>query len=293
MTAPLWIEMDRDHAPWPADMKLLSWNVKHAGDRERVEAIVNAIAPRTPDIVALQEIAPSGESHVRRALESRGFAHVAIHQQQSGSGILIASRWRLELLPSTEVSIPDDERTFTRLRSKGGDGEVIRMLSVLVERERAPFELHNVHVPPGSSTGWRKIDAYRGIYDRLAVRTATPRILCGDFNEPWSEDADGSIKTGAERGNPHARANPARWSMRVRNVLRGLADFDLADVVRSLHGEGASSLWSYEGRGKRRRYDHVFASAALQASSAAYLHDAWPGAGLSDHTALEVTFGAV
>ncbi len=83
-----------------------------------------------------------------------------------------------------------------------------------------------------------------------------------------------------------------RWDAAERSILTGLAAHDLADVFRQLHGYGVSEFsWRLKRHGEftDRRFDHVFASAALHPIECRYVHD-WREAGLSDHSALEVEF---
>lgn len=276
-------------------MRLLSWNVQHLGDGERVARTVERIRSVSPDVVALQEIEASAETAVRAQLTKIGLGnmetlHAALHVR--GSNVLVASHWPLQPLDPTHYHPPADEVDFYR-DPTGIDGEVVRLLSILIERPGAPFEVHCTHVPPGSDRGWRKIDAFRGIHQRLAVPSPVPRILCGDFNEPRSEDTEGNITTwGDPGGNQHAGVARERWSAAVLAVLRGLAAHDLPDAVRAVHREKTAAEWSHLKGGKRRRYDHAFASTALGPVRAEYLHDGWTGKGLSDHAALLVEFGA-
>ncbi len=83
------------------------------------------------------------------------------------------------------------------------------------------------------------------------------------------------------------------WDTGERQVLTGLADFDLADVYRLLHGYApveTSWVLKQAGREVGRRFDHVFASRELLPLACEYLHDVRLS-GLSDHSAIEVIFG--
>ena len=50
-----------------------------------------------------------------------------------------------------------------------------------------PVELHVVHVPPGASHGWLKIDFLEAVYEGLARPAGGNRVLCGDLNTPQLE----------------------------------------------------------------------------------------------------------
>lgn len=145
------------------------------------------------------------------------------------------------------------------------------------------IELHVTHVPPGSSNGWTKIRHLEGIYDRLAKAATIPRILVGDLNTPKLEHRDGRIETW---GGKTVRGN--RWDEGERSVLAGLADHDLRDAFRQVHGY-KKQAFSIVVRGTKRRYDHVFASRSLRARHAEYLHR-HRLAKLSDHAPLLVVF---
>ena len=81
-----------------------------------------------------------------------------------------------------------------------------------------------------------------------------------------------------------------RWDRAERLILAGLASHDLPDVYRQLHGYGpAARAYSYWKKCDQMRYDHVFASRALNAISCAYLVELLD-TGLSDHAPIEVVF---
>jgi exonuclease III len=141
---------------------------------------------------------------------------------------------------------------------------------------------------------WLKIETLEGIFARLAgTANGVPRVLCGDFNTPRAESVDGTVLTWGqtETGRTRIRLGE-RWDAGERNILVRLADFDLADAFRSVHGY-AVQAYSYRtnNRGRRtpRRFDHAFASASLAPVAARYVNafaDAW----LSDHAPLIVDF---
>jgi hypothetical protein len=97
--------------------------------------------------------------------------------------------------------------------------------------------------PPGSLNGWIKVETLEGIYRQLAQPSATPRILCGDFNAPKAELADGRVVTSVECIQPDGQIVPdtslgtrVRWDWAVRSVHSVLAEYDLRDVYGKLHG---------------------------------------------------------
>lgn len=88
---------------------------------------------------------------------------------------------------------------------------------------------------------------------------------------------DGSIKV--EKGHN-------RWDSGERNVLVGLAEYDLVDVFRLLNGyELDEKSWFMMRKGVEfsRRFDHVFSSRSLKWVDCGYLHE-MRKRGLSDHS---------
>ena len=265
-------------------MRLISWNV--AGRVKRCEQQVSLISGRKPDIIALQEITQNSFSLFENLLKEVGCEYIIESAQlayDSGRryGELIASRFPIEKLPSSEFIIPYPER----------------VLSANINTSWGLIELHTTHIPPGSSNGWIKIDTFEGIYNRLACSSDIHRILCGDFNSPQLEKPDGTVVTWGqkvkENGEIYVQRNYQRWDSGERNVIEGLAVFDLPDVYRSLNGYQVQEFsWLLMRKGEviaRRRFDHIFASNKLNPVECNYLHD-FRESGNSDHSAIESFF---
>jgi exodeoxyribonuclease III len=273
-------------------LRLISWNVN--GRIERLRDQVAALRERQPDIVALQEARSTTVPGLKAELHRIGLEHsvdsfslaadrtvLTGHRQY---GELMASRWSLSTLPPDAFRVPWTER----------------VLSALVESPWGVIEIHTAHIPPGSTNGWKKIEMFEGIYERLACICDRSRILCGDFNTPQKEMPDGQIVTwgqdevdgkfvcwGFWRGD-----TGKRWDRGERDILHGLAKFDLPDMYRTLHGYGAEDFsWYWKGKERHigRRFDHVFASRDLNPVRCQYLHSLRE-AGLSEHSAIEVDF---
>jgi exonuclease III len=128
--------------------------------------------------------------------------------------------------------------------------------------------------------------------------TSTPRTECPDGRViTWAQDeATGDYNHKPERWFRKVADRDAwdanRWDAGERNVLEGLAEYDLTDVFRLLDqfppGENS---WYWQGR-IGRRFDHVFASRLLRPTSCRYFHS-WREERLSDHSAIEAVFGSV
>jgi len=273
-------------------MRFITWNVAR-----RIQGLpdqVVALRYRKADVVALQEVTATSQSLWIEAFAGIGLVHAACSLSLSKTpsrlvgprslGVLIASRWPLKVLDPEAFRVPWPEK----------------VLSVVVGAPRTSLEVHAVHVPPGASNGWTKIRTFEGIYRSLATKSVRPRLLCGDFNSPKEETRDGQTITWGQdlvkgRGVCWGKwkgGTGVEWDRGERSVLVGLADFDMADVYRGLHGfDRQEYSWYLHRKGKRkgRRFDHVFASRHLRATRCAYLHRLRE-IGLSDHSPLEVDF---
>lgn len=267
-------------------MRLLTWNI--AGRLRHGECQTAALIARSPDLVALQEVTCKIAEGVGSSLAAPGLTFQASSACAASSpkraiGILIASRWPIEPLDLWPGAIPWTEKA----------------LSVRVLRPNGAFDLHAVHIPNGSANGWTKIETLEGVFRVLSRPVSAPRILCGDFNTPQKEFLDGRVATWAQNIRRNGTLTITRstdpdwdgdrWDAGERNVLVGLREHDLSDVYR-LTGTPEDATY-FARHGKGQRFDHVFASRALEAVRCAHLHD-FRLAGMSDHSAVEVDFAA-
>ena len=252
--------------------KLYSWNVNGRVDAS-LDRQAATLLGEQPHLVCLQEVTSGSEPGWREHLTAAGLTAIATSTHLIGPGRryanLIASRWPLSLLPQGEFVIPYPEK----------------VLSALVAIPETELEIHNAHLPPGVSRPVQKLETFEGLYARLARPAEGPRILCGDFNTPQSEQEDGTIETWASSHPELAE----RWERAEGSVLWGLRDHDLSDVYRRLNGfaEHPTSYIPGGRNPKRRRYDHVYTSESARAVRCGYRED-WLDRGLSDHAAVWV-----
>lgn len=257
------------------DVKLITWNVNRSSVR-RFRRQAAALAKRGADILALTEVGIKAGPRADELLGEFGYGHVAYSRElpdgdkTRSSGVLLASRLPMEAM-ECQFDVPDQHRG--------------RVLSATFETPFGHLEGHVVHVPPGSSYQWQKIEVFEAVYDRLATDCEHPRFLAGDFNSPRRETPEGQVKVFG------SKKQGTRWSDGERSVLVDLADFGLPDAFRAVQGY-KKDAWSHQcvRKGKvkwRRRFDHVFACPTLKPKAAAYLHELDEH---SDHTPLEVVF---
>ncbi len=248
-------------------MRVIEWNINRSS-KKRFNAQMRAIADRAPDILILVEVGKAAANcGVLDELElvHREFSqdHVA-EDARTKSGVMVASRWPVKVATTfADLPYPDRLMAFT-VDSPDGEIEVVAM-----------------HAPPGSSTGYHKIDTMEAAFEHLAVESDQIRIFAGDFNTPRDETAEGETITFGDKRSQ-------RWIDGEWNVLRGLEPFGMVDAFRSVHGYKVRA-WSHQlvRKGKlrwRRRYDHMIVSESLTIRSVNYLHEFDE---LSDHTPLE------
>ncbi len=257
------------------ELKLVSWNV--AGRKAKQPRQSEALLSRHPDLVALQEVTATTRPMWRTALEAADFVVVDSQNRAEDRKNFNLVAVRTACGSVVEVSEPWD----------GAYPE--RVLSVkIATKAHGQLELHDVHIVPGSSRGFAKVEQLRAVHAVLARECATHRIACGDFNTPQAESADGMIVTFADR---HPRVFN-EWDAAEKSILRGLEQHDLADMFRALHGYRVSAFsWHPHGRSAHvgRRFDHVFASKSLNGVRCEYLQTVREDA-LSDHAAIEAVF---
>jgi exonuclease III len=285
-------------------LHVISWNIR-AG--RHLQAKLEAILSRNPDLFALQEVTQEGAAYIKQNLKGY-FVTDTLDYSSSPSfpskerwGVLIASRWKFSVL--SPLKRPELQKVWPRdlINIVQDMFHPERFLAVKVDSPWGHIEALSAHIRPASShkpatnpTGWIKVYMIEAIYQRLAHESSSPRILCGDFNTPKEEIAEGHCRTWAKltkKGSFTAqRGYDSRlWDETERKIISGLANFDLPDTYRLVNGYGNVRDFSYYARGNGRRYDHIFASRSLFATKCGYLHSLRE-AGLSDHSPIEATF---
>jgi len=276
-------------------VRFITLNVKGASKtrKEFVPYQVAALMTDRPDFVALSEVAINRLADYEREFQRHGLPHVlssvaeatAMHTGSRSVGTLIASRFTCTMRSDAQATynIPWPER----------------LVSVVAATDAGVIEIDVAYIPyyyQGDPTLIEiKLQTLDRLYHGLARASERHRIVCGDFNIPFGEAADGSIVSSGTSAR-HRRAHASE-----HNLLRGLADFGLYDVFRRLHGYAEQEYsWLVPGTGNGFRLDHLLASPSLNAIACHYLHRfrqvpnerPWGPSprSLSDHSALEVVF---
>lgn len=272
--------------------RLITWNVAGRGSRVRDQLVY--LRSRSPDVVALQEVTPSTSGAVIDGLEDVvGLGNSTwsmapdpeVSSRRRSLGVLIASRQPIEGRASHPIASPWTDKT----------------LSVEVRLHDDLVDLHTVHVPPGSSNGWVKIDVLEAVGSALRRPSSNPVILAGDLNTPKVELTSGEVVTWAQRRSREGEwvvrrrfrgGSGERWDRAERGLLRGRSEHGLRDALRSHHGhelQEASWVLRRGDREWRRRFDHILVSDAIEIERIAYDHEPRED-GLSDHSPLEMDF---
>ena len=262
-------------------MKLLSWNVAGRSGENLTEQR-KRVVDRGAEIVALQEVTLETYARWGAELGEAGYSVVSsvdlvalpypppepprrqVHRRNFN---LTASRLPIVLLGG--LSFPDPEQARVAFPEK--------FVAAAVVLGESMIEVHNAHLPPGSSRGIIKPQAFEAIRRRVDRRAEIPQLLCGDFNTPSAEDDEG-VTTWAYR-RPKIESF---WDAAERAILDHPR---LRDVYRATRTPGSPFAASYAKDGPRR-YDHIYATEHFAIAGCEYRHD-WLETNLSDHAAVE------
>jgi exonuclease III len=251
-------------------MTLVSWNV--AGRVHRLDEQHVRIIDLNADVICLQEITLSTLDSWRQRLSDAGWFHTATASTADASGaqrarpLLTFTAARLPLSTVDIADIPWPERVVaTRLEG---------------------LELVNVHSPTSSKPELAKVRTHEAIARHMTAGSG-PRLVCGDFNTPRKEHADGRVWTFAR--DRYGRMRPdrgERWEQAELALIKGLEQRGFRDAFRSVHDPTIRELsWEWQTWGGGYRLDHLIVSAEVEVCDINYLHE-WRKRGLSDHSAL-------
>jgi endonuclease/exonuclease/phosphatase family metal-dependent hydrolase len=256
-------------------MKLISWNV-NGRVADACAAQINTVLERAADVLALQELTRQSYAQWCDALLAAGFSVVStidlvsvpypepsIKRKYFNA---IAARGAIAPRPGLHFPDPDEARlAFPE-----------KYVAARIVLDGLELEVHNAHVPPGSTRGVIKPQAFHAIR-RRTDQVTVPHVLCGDFNTPRHEDV-GHVTTWAPLG-----PGRAYWDAAERSVMDNPK---LRDIYRERHqGSDPFPVSHYTGT-TARRYDHIYASEQLHFTTCTY-HQAWLEDRLSDHAAVE------
>lgn len=247
-------------------VRVLTWNVNF---RRNIEGQLAAVFLHAPDVVVLQEVRPACLDELRERFAAAGLGHFVTSVGPPecvpvlGRCVAVASRFPLSPAPPVNGPAPD------------------ATVAVEVGAPEGRFDFVGVYVPTIARTDGVKVPTQMAIHERMRQALERPHILCGDFNSPKAETAQGEIVlfTRPVRATEFAGEGA---------LMGGLARFGVSDAFRVCNGylaDDRSWYWKNRGRTGGYRLDHVFVSAHFRAIGCWYDHTVREH-GLSDHSLL-------
>jgi exonuclease III len=244
-------------------MRVLTWNLNFRRD---VPAQVAAALVHSPDVVVFQEVRSASYSALAEVLAAAGLGEFRTSVDAVGGAagpnryVAVASRWPMRSAEPVGSPVPQTA------------------VCEVVESPDGPFDLVGVYVPSIARADGVKVPTQLAIRERLRRCSERPHLVCGDFNSPKAESAEGvtlftrPVRV-AEFEGEHA-------------LMGGLVEVGMRDAFRDCNGfdvEDRSWFWKNRGRTGGYRLDHIFVSAHFEVGACWYDHTVRER-GLSDHS---------
>jgi exodeoxyribonuclease-3 len=254
-------------------MMIATFNVNSI--RRRLPLVLDWLATRQPDVMALQETKVPDEEFPAAAIREAGY-HVAFRGMKGYNGVATLTR-------------DEPERVVHGLH-EGPDNEDFRILQVVVRG----VPIVNSYVPQGFRINTDKyiykLEWFQRIrrYFRQHLDPAKPALWVGDLNvAPEPIDVY----------HPDRRVNDPDFHIDARNAYKETVAWGWIDVFRKLHPDRVQyTYWDYYRNAFDHnwgwRIDHILATAPLAARCRAADVDLEPrrAAGASDHTVMWAEF---
>jgi exonuclease III len=230
-------------------MRVMEWNIRHGGSRDRLPGIISSLKQHEPDIICLIEFRQERVIELSLALAKNGWPYILSSQPpQNTNGILIASKKALEVVV-TPPGIPEPH------------------LWLEVALSRSDLRLLAVQVPSAQdlavrSSFWASLRSYAA----RAKEEGRRGIIIGDLNTGLELDSEGTSFLGDDD-------------------LKVILEIGWRDVWREYHQKAREYSW-YNSKGKGYRLDHVLVSPAIETPVWAKYSHKEREEGLSDHSPL-------
>ncbi len=257
-------------------MKVATWNIN--GVNRRLPLLLEWLAMRRPDVVALQETKTTDAEFPFDALAAAGYHAVSVGQKTWNGVALLSRRVEPVEVRRTLPGDPDDKQS--RYVEAAIDGVLVAGL----------------YLPNGNPQPGPKFDYKQDWFSRLIAHAATlwdsglPVVMLGDFNVVPTE-AD-IYATTSYRDN--ALVQPAPRASYAQLLGQGWTD-----ALRAKHpGETIYTFWDYMRqrwpRDAGMRIDHVLLSASLapRLKKAEVDRDERGREGASDHAPVWIELGS-
>lgn len=226
-------------------MLVVTYNVNSINSR--LDALVQYLGEREPDVVCLQELKAPQEKFPLQAIEDAGY-HALWHGQKSWNGVAILTRE-----PAQEVQ-------------RGLPGDETDEQSRYIEAVYKGILVAGLYLPNGNPAPGPKFDYKLAWMERLRLRglellaQGIPAVLAGDFNV---------IPTERDVYKPERWVDDALFRPETRAAFERLIDQGWLDSLRAIHpDETIYTFWDYFrnafGRDAGIRIDHLLLSPRLQ-----------------------------
>jgi exodeoxyribonuclease III len=226
-------------------MLVVTYNVNSINSR--LDALVQYLGERQPDVVCLQELKAPQDKFPLQAIQDAGY-HALWHGQKSWNGVAIITRE-----PAQEVQ-------------RGLPGDETDEQSRYIEAVYKGILIAGLYLPNGNPAPGPKFDYKLAWMERLRLRglellaQGIPAVLAGDFNV---------IPTERDVYKPERWVDDALFRPETRAAFERLIDQGWLDSLRAIHpDETIYTFWDYFrnafGRDAGIRIDHLLLSPRLQ-----------------------------
>ncbi|WP_313634028.1 exodeoxyribonuclease III [Massilia timonae] len=226
-------------------MLVVTYNVNSINSR--LDALIQYLGERQPDVVCLQELKAPQDKFPLQAIQDAGY-HALWHGQKSWNGVAILTRE-----PAQEVQ-------------RGLPGDETDEQSRYIEAVYKGILIAGLYLPNGNPAPGPKFDYKLAWMERLRLRglellaQGIPAVLAGDFNV---------IPTERDVYKPERWVDDALFRPETRAAFERLIDQGWLDSLRAIHpDETIYTFWDYFrnafGRDAGIRIDHLLLSPRLQ-----------------------------
>jgi len=226
-------------------MLVVTYNVNSINSR--LDALVQYLGERQPDVVCLQELKAPQDKFPLQAIEDAGY-HALWHGQKSWNGVAIITRE-----PAQEVQ-------------RGLPGDESDEQSRYIEAVYKGILIAGLYLPNGNPAPGPKYDYKLAWMERLRLRglelleQGIPAVLAGDFNV---------IPTERDVYKPERWLDDALFRPETRAAFERLIEQGWLDSLRAIHPDDTIyTFWDYFrnafGRDAGIRIDHLLLSPRLQ-----------------------------
>ena len=200
-------------------MKILSWNIRQGGSRERINNIVDSLLFYNADVIILIEYQKDKTPILLNKLKNTGYKYY--HESKSpdkANGILIASKSEFDLLDNN--FLPKAAHRWVEIYIKD-----IKM------------KLLAIHIP-NSNDQWDKVDFWQTVNGYAKENRSDKTMIVGDFNTGLLFDAEGN-------------------QFKNSKFMEELVSIGWKDGWRLFHKDKREYTW-YSNMENGFRIDHVF-----------------------------------